>query len=147
MKYSLTRHYKYKLEETDMFRTSIKGFEFKNKYMYLKNNGWLYIYKSYCWDGSSVPLKKLWRVLSLWQYDADRYCKTASLFHDALCQAMREGNIPVTYKVDADLIYEQLCINGGMSKKQASKRYYALRKFGNSGIEPEENPRNKIYEV
>ena len=147
MKYSFTKHYKYKLEESYKIQTDIRGWFFENRYMKMSGNGFLTVNFSYAWDGSSIPHKRLIRVLSLWLYDADRYCKIASLVHDALCQAMREGGLPTKYKVDADLLYARLCEQGGLSRWRADKRFHALRKFGDSGIEAEKNPRNKIYDT
>ena len=147
MKYSLTKHYKYKLEENYLRETNITGFTFDTPYYSMLDDGKFLVKKSYTWDGSSVPHKKLIRVLSLWTYNPDRHCKIASLIHDALCQAMREGLLLARYKLQADMLYQDMCLEGGMGGKQAMKRYWALRKFGNSGIEPEENPRNKIYDT
>jgi len=147
MKYSEIKHYKYKLEENEEIQTGITGYLFCNRHMMMWENGLLLIKKSYAWDGSSIPHKGLIRVLSLWQYDGDRYCKVASLIHDALCQAMREGNLPKGEKFHADCLYAKLCEQGGLSKWRATKRFQALRKFGDSGIEPEKNPRNKIYDT
>jgi len=157
MKYSRTKHYKYKLEETEMRQTGIMGYEIDNRYMKMLPNGQLFVQTGYAWDGSSIPHKRKIRALSylnplVWvrikdAYDADKYCKTASLIHDALCQAMREGLIRKTEKPWADGLYSQMCVEGGMSQKQANRRYKALRKFGDAGIQPEKNPRNKIFEV
>jgi len=147
MKYSLTEHYKYKLEATEMRQIGITGYEFDNRYMKLLDNGQLFVQAGYAWDGSSIPHKKLFQRLSLGLYDPDKYCKVASLIHDALCQAMREGLLPATFKLRADYLYWKMCIEGGMSKGQAARRYKALRKFGDVGIQPEKNPRNKIYDT
>ncbi len=147
MKYSLTKHYKYKLEVTEMRETLIWGFEFNTKYMAMLDNGQLFVKKGYAWDGSSIPFKKTLRFFSFGFYDADRYCKTASLIHDALCQAIREGLIPKHRKQVIDFLYRTMCIEGGLSERRAILRYNALRRFGDVGIEPEKNPRNKIFET
>jgi hypothetical protein len=147
MKYSLTHHYKYKLEETEMRWTAFEGYEFNNRYMKMLPNGQLFVQAGYAWDGSSIPHKGLFRFLSLGIYKPDKYCKVASLIHDALCQAMREGLLPASCKQEADALYRDMCIGGGMSHKQANRRYRALRKFGDVGIKPEKNPRNKIYDT
>ena len=147
MKYSLTKHYKYKLEEEFVQDTGITGYEFDTKYMAMFENGRFLVKKSYSWDGSSIPHKKLLRFASLGFYNPDKYCKVASLVHDALCQAMRERLLPKTWKIQADMLYETMCVKGGMSVKQAWNRYKALRKFGDGGIEPEKNPRNTIYDT
>ena len=147
MKYSKVKAYKYKLEEPETRTTDIPNYEFDNRYMSMLDDGTLLVKYGYAWDGSSIPHKKLWRVLSFWIYDADRYCKKASLFHDALCQAMREGLLPTAWKDTADRLYREMCIEGGLSRRRANMRYKTLRKFGDVGIQPEKKPRNKIYEV
>ncbi len=110
-----------------------------NPYIRLRN-GTLTVKKHYHWDGSSVPLKKYYK----WLWDSDKYCKTASLFHDALCQLIRENLLHKKYKPYIDLLYKNMLIESGMSKWQANLRYLALRKFGNAGIQKEKNPRGKI---
>ncbi len=147
MKYSHTKHYKYKLEETEKRQTVITSYDFDNRYFAMLNDGQFFVKKGYAWDGSSIPLKKLWRFFSLGLYNPDKYCKVASLLHDALCQAMRVKLLPKTCKPVADWLYRTMCIEGGMSKRQAKMRYKALRKFGDAGITPEKNPRNRIYET
>ncbi len=146
MKYSYTRHYKYKLEETEKRRIYFEGVAFSSRYVSMDDAGLLVVHAGYAWDGSSVPYKKLFKVLSLGIYDADKYCKPASLIHDALCQAMREGLLPKVWKRSADQLYHIMCIKGGMSRRQARRRYEVLRKFGDVGIKPEKNPRNKVFE-
>ncbi len=177
MKYSYVKHYKFKLEETEMRETLILGFEFNTRYMAMLDNGQFFAKYSYIWDGSSIPYKKMLRVLSLWLYDADKYCKIAGLIHDGLCQAIREGLLPKHLKEKIDLLYRTMCIEGRMAayekkleeklakkptiltkkiekKRQqykkkterwAERRYKALRRFGDVGIEPEKNPRNQIF--
>ena len=157
MKYSKCHHYKYKLEENERVDTGIEGFYFDNSYYCMLDNGWFLVKRGYAWDGSSIPYKKQLRVISylnplVWvrikdAYDADKYCKDASLIHDALCQAMREGQLPPKEKPWADDLYYSMCIAGGMSIKQAGRRFKALREFGDSGIKPEKKPRNKIYDT
>ena len=146
MKYSHTKHYKYKLEEIEVTELKILNVDFKTPYMELWTNGMLTINRGYAWNGSSVPFKKTIFVLSLSLWDCDKYCKIASLVHDALCQAMREGLLSKDHKYQADLLYKEMCIKGGMREWFADKRFWALRKFGDPFIEPEKHPRNKIYE-
>jgi len=145
MRYSLTKHFKYKLEARYVVKTSITGYSFRTKYISMFPDGRFSIHESYSWDGSSVPFKKMFRIITLGWYDADKYCKEASLVHDALCQTMREGVISRSLKPYADGLYYEMCIASGMSERQAARRYKALRKFGDVGIRPEDNPRNTVY--
>lgn len=124
----------------------LKRVDFRQHYFSMQD-GVLTIEVGYAWDGSSIPLKKLLRVLSLGLYNADKYCQKASLVHDVFCQAMREGLLSKIHKAYIDGLYRDMCIAGGMSLKQASRRYKALRKFGDSGIQKRKNPRGKIVVV
>ena len=147
MKYSKVKAYKYKLEEVFTCETEITDYVFSNRYYQIEADGTFIIKKGYAWDGSSVPYKKVLRFASLGFYDPDKYCKVASLIHDGLCQAMREGLLPKELKKQADNLYRLMCIAGGMSVSRATDRYFFLRKFGNVGIEPEKHPRNTIYDT
>ena len=140
MKYRELTGYKYELLE-DM-RFNIPGIteQSHNDYISL-DNGNLIIKERYAWDGSSIPSKK---VLKRFGWDADKFCKTASLVHDAFCQLMREGLLDKKYKQYADSLYRDMCILGGMGKRQADIRYWALRKFGDRGIQKRKNPRGKV---
>jgi len=160
MKYSKVKTYKYKLEANYLRETGITGYDFSTRYYTMLDDGTFLVKYGYAWDGSSIPHKGLLRILSFWTYDADRYCKEASLLHDALCQAMREGQLGKEWKVIADQLYEKMCIEGRKAKtknitpqklkkirKWAERRYWALREFGDKGVEPEKQPRNKIYDT
>ncbi|HDY87690.1 MAG TPA: hypothetical protein ENH82_06165 [bacterium] len=146
MKYSLVTKYKYMLRAIETRKVLALPNTFGNSFVSIEH-GTLTLEFAYCWNGSSIPLKKLFRVLSLWMYDADRYCKIASLAHDGLCQLIREGFLHRKYKPYIDRLYRDMCIEGGLPKWRADKRYQALRKAGDIGITPEKNPRGKIFEV
>lgn len=118
-----------------------------NSYFAFIHKGELITRSNYAWDGSSIPYKKFLRVLSFGLYDADRYCKEASLKHDALCQLMREGYLDRKHKQYIDDLYRRDCIAAGMPVWQANLRYKALRKFGDKYIQPEKKPRGKIIEI
>ncbi|HEB41461.1 MAG TPA: hypothetical protein ENI08_00385 [Candidatus Dependentiae bacterium] len=135
-KYELMAAIKIKIElpDTTLLNNAI------NPYIRLRN-GVLTIKKHYCWDGSSVPFKK---YVPKWLWDSDKSCKTASLTHDALCQLMREDLLSKKYKRYIDNLYKTMAIEGGMGKWQANTRNWFLRKFGDKGIQKEENPRGKI---
>ena len=150
MKYSETKGYKYILRED--FRIKIPGLadvQCHNDFISL-DHGNLIIKDGYAWDGSSIPLKKYIRwigltlTLGIIDVDADKFCKTASLVHDAFCQLMREGLLDKKHKAYVDKFYMYMCMAGGMGKRQARLRYKCLRKFGDPGIEKRKNPRGKI---
>ncbi len=138
MKYRETRGYKYILAEDEQLQIDPPGM-ISHKYITL-DQGELTIRKGYCWDGSSVPLKKYFK----WIWNADKYCKTASLVHDALCQLMREGLLSKSYKAYIDGLYRDMSIQGGMGKRQAKLRYKFLRSAGEWGITKRKNPRGQI---
>ena len=149
MKYRKISKYKYQLMDREEFKVDLpdifEGTTQALSYLGLKD-GVLSIEKWYAWDGSSIPLKKTLRFLSLGLYDADKHCKTASLVHDALCQLIREELLGKKYKEEVDGIYKYMCLMGGMSEWQADLRYWALRKFGDPFIQKRENPKGQIFE-
>ncbi len=133
----IKRTYKYELNKTERFIVdlpdvgilatagSIHGFV-------TLLDGVLVIQKNYQWDGSTVPLKKWYR----WIWDSDKYCKVASLCHDALYQLMQRGLLSTEHKLYIDRFYEQAIIKGGMGKRQAAVRFWALNKFAKVKIIP-----------
>ena len=139
MQYRKTKGYKYLLVEEERLQVTIPG-TIDHKYIVL-DMGEMIIKTGYAWDGSSIPLKKWFK----WVWDSDRYCKTASLVHDALSQLMREGLLDKSYKEYADGLYKDMCIAGGMGKWQAGLRYKGLRASGNWGITKRKNPRGKVF--
>ena len=142
MKYRVLRNYKYCLVEDEQRHVEI--FEnAHNDYISL-NHGSLIIKVGFAWDGSSVPLK---RFIPQWVYDFDKYCKIASLVHDSLCQLIREELLSKSHKRYIDGLYRDMCIEGGMSKRQANLRYRILRMAPDAGISIRKYPRGKIMEV
>ena len=143
MKYRLITKYKYQILETFTIDTKIKGIEISTDYVTLWEDGQLFIWSGYAWDGSSVPLKGIVGILTLGLWDSDKFCKEASLVHDSLYQMMRKNLIPESYKEYIDTLYRDMCIAGGMSKRQANARFWALRNFAK--IRPEKP--DKIFET
>ncbi len=140
MKYSEIKHCKYILRED--FRIKIPGIpdeQCHNDYISL-DHGNLIIKYSYAWDGSSIPLKKWYS----WIWDSDKYCKTASLVHDAFCQLMQAGMLDKKYKAYVDGFYKYMCMLGGMGKHQANMRYWFLRKSGTRFLRKKRYPRGRI---
>ena len=144
MEYRELKGYKYELMAAIKVEIELPDVTLSNNainpYIRLRN-GVLTVKKHYCWDGSSVPFKK---YTPKWLWDSDKFCKTASLIHDALCQLMREDLLFKGYKPYIDYLYRVMIIKNGMSKWQANLRCLALRKFGDKGIQKEENPRGRI---
>ncbi len=140
MKYIELKGYDYKLAAPEIVQVGI--FDTISHEYLLLCDGMLTLKKDYAWDGSSIPLKKLYK----WLRDVDKYCKIASLVHDGLCQLMREELLPRTHKQYADDLYRRMCIEYGMKKWEADLRYWALRKFGDPFIQKEENPRDRVLE-
>ena len=128
MKYREARHYKYILASNESFL--VPGFDdvnFQNAFINMQE-GELAIKKYYAWDGSSVPLKKFIK----WLWDSDRYCKKASIVHDALYQIINRKGLDDSYRLSADVYYRRQCITDGMAQWQANMRYRALRRFGSA---------------
>ena len=142
MKYSLVKKYKFKLEDDYAIDISI-DFDCHNSFVSLDKQR-LILRHSYLWDGSSIPLK---RFVPKKVYDFDKYCKEASLVHDGLCQLMREGLLPKRYKKEVDNLYRYMAIQGGLSKRNANRRYKYMRKYGDRYIEKKEHPRNEIFDT
>lgn len=135
MKYRNIINYKYELMESETFKVKLPDTKKSILYVYIEN-GILHIIKHYAWDGSSIPLKSYYS----WIWDSDKYCKIASLVHDALCQLIRAGELGLVYREYADGLYRDMSIEGGMPKWQADFRYWALRKFGKSEVVKPKNP-------
>lgn len=78
----------------------------------------LTLYKGYSWDGASGPT-----------VDGKSNMR-ASLVHDGLYQAMREGLIPRELKPAADQELYDYCIEDGMIKLRAWLWHRAVKKLG-----------------
>ena len=141
--------YLWKTECDFTIQTNIYGYEFSNGYLRLIPNGKLVIHRGYCWDGSTIPLKGFVKFITFGWYKPDKFCKKASLPHDALCQAMREGMLDKLFKQKADELYRDMCILLGLPKWMAKIRFTALRKAGDLGIKPEPKGKEsrRIYKV
>ena len=109
--------------------------------------GTMTIQRGYAWDGSSIPLKKFMRKVTFDKYDPDKYCKEASLVHDALYQLMRSGLLDDGNKDYIDRLYESMCIAGGMGKRQAAWRYWAVKHFGARTLRPRHYPEKTILDT
>ena len=149
MKYTECENYKYKVAFVERVLVSLPDIDPNHiikRYIRLKD-GILSNYRGYCWDGSSVPFKKFVKFITFGFVDFDRYCKIASLHHDALCQLIQLGLLHKKYKRYIDWLYRNECILGGMGKKEADIRYRFLRRFGDKYIKSSKHPKGKILEV
>jgi len=126
-KFELLQEFIFKSELFSMYSGDITTSK-ENDIVYLDSDkDELHIKKHFLWDGSSVPFKNILRLIG---WKVDRYCHKASLIHDALYLLMRINALTDEFQAIADLIYYQLCLEGGMPRYQADLRYWALRHFG-----------------
>lgn len=77
----------------------------------------LYAEPHYAWDGPSGPT---------WDRKTNRW---PSLFHDILCQAIREGLLDKKYRKYADELFRQQLLRKGMKPWLAWIYYQAVRKW------------------
>jgi len=117
--------YKYQLAQTEVIYIGIiPDSEIKTEYIELDDEGYLTVLKGYCWDGASGLA-----------VDTDTFMQ-ASLVHDALYQLIREGELDMGYKGDADMAMYALCIKNGMNAFRAWYCYEAVKRFGDYSVDP-----------
>ena len=80
--------------------------------------GKIRVHKGYCWDGPSGPT-----------IDTEDSLR-ASLFHDALYQAMQAGVLPYLNRKRSDRIFRSILKEDGMSYLRRSVWYTMIRIFG-----------------
>lgn len=117
--------YKYQLYEDETFITGIYGKEIHTDFIDLFANGILICRKGYAWDGASGPT---WDTPSSMR---------ASLIHDAGYQLMREGLLPLDYKVVFDGLFYLKLLDDGMSRVRAYIWYKAVLWFAKGSTLPE----------
>jgi hypothetical protein len=128
MKYR--KGYKYQLYEDETFRTGIKGFEIRSDFITLMPDGILTCKKGYAWDGASGGPNGCLTIDT-------KNSMRGSLIHDAGYQLMREGKLPLEYKVVFDgLLYLQLLADG-MNRFRAWYWYKGVILFGKGSTLPE----------
>lgn len=91
-----------------------QGVTHEGPFLKISNNV-LTIAKGYAWDGASSIMPDITSVMS------------ASLYHDALYQLMREGVLPQTARKRIDQIFREVCIASGMNRPLAWTAYRAVR--------------------
>jgi len=117
--------YKYQVYEDETFLTGIKGFDVHSDFIDLMPDGKLTCKKGYAWDGASGPT---------WD---SKSSMRASLLHDAGYQLMREGHLPLDYKVVFDGLFYLTLIHDGMSRVRAYVWYKGVLLFGKGSTMPE----------
>lgn len=120
--YIKIRHPYYKYMVITIFKIKLDSQirNFKSKY-YEFSNSMLFIKQGYTWDGASGPTIDTSSIM------------IASLVHDVIYQAIREG-APIKKK-EADLIFYKLMLkksNSFISKIRAKYFLFALKLFGTS---------------
>lgn len=91
--------------------------------MSLSRDGLLSLDEGFKWDGASGPA-----------IDTKDFMR-ASMIHDALYFLLRIGDLPVSYRKQADLLLYQMCRADGMPILRAWYVYYAVRLFGNYAVQ------------
>ena len=148
MKYFERNHdYLFELAEDETRLTPITEYAVTRFVELDPDMGQIWIGKGYAWDGSSIPFKKFLRKITFGKYDPDKYCKEASLVHDAFYQLMRLNLLSRDHKDTIDRLYEKMCISGGMSKRQAARRYWFVKKFGARTLKPRYYPEKVILDT
>ncbi len=105
--------YKYETHKDYSYHTDFLGdLEIISDYIVVRD-GYISAKAGYAWDGSSIPGKRFMQRITFGKYDPDRYCKEASLVHDAFYQLMRLEHLSRIYKISIDRVYELMCIDGG----------------------------------
>lgn len=125
--------YKYQLAETELYQTTIRGYEFDTEFIAIGKSGLLVIKSGYAWDGASGPT-----------IDTDSSMR-GSLIHDALYQLLRMKFLPQEFKEEADNILEKVCKEDGMWEFRADAWRLVVDKFADGASDPKN--KKKIYEV
>jgi hypothetical protein len=133
--YRKLRKYKYQIIEDYNLEIPIKpDIDIKTPFIDLSDAGKLIIKSKYAWDGPSGPT-----------IDTINFMR-GSLVHDALYQLMREEEIDISKRDQADKLLKQHCREDGMSAFRAWIVYQAVKWFGKKSALPQEE-KQKIYQA
>jgi len=135
MKYSTIKKYKYRLEEDEVFHTSLFGDVIDHQLFSLAIDGRLVVYKGYLWNGLSGPT---------WDTESS---KRGSLGHDVKYQMIRLKLLPLYEKDVVDLEMKQDLIQGGVWPFRAEYCYQAVKFLGASSCVPGDIQIPTIIEV
>ena len=134
MNYRSLKNWKYELLKTEITNVGIIE-DVTSMYFLLGNDGTLYIYHGYAWDGASGPA-----------IDTENFMR-GSLVHDCLCQMISEGYLDRKYRKRADEILREICLEDGMSKFRAWYYYNAVRIFGARSLNKKNYPEREVIEI
>ena len=122
IKYRKLTAYKYEVMETvELCLPELDNHYYIEDTYFALNSRILTVRKNYVWNGANVIP------------DHDEVM-VASLAHDVLYQAIREGYLPKETKAVADLILYRLCIEAGLPKWRAWIIYMGVKIGGGSAI-------------
>lgn len=133
--YRKLRGYKYDVWERFEIQTDIKTFMFQTPWYELMPSGTLIIPKRYAWDGMTDP-----------GFDTPN-TMIASLVHDVLYQAMREGQLDRSKREAVDQELRRISLDNGMSGVRAWVDYNFVRVMGKRYALPEDKPRGRIITI
>jgi hypothetical protein len=117
VKYHKQKYYKYKLDTVEKCKVDLPGNLNNwniNKFVTLWD-GIFTVKPGYAWDGPSGPTKD------------GKTNMTPSLFHDGLCQLMREGLLDRKHHLYVDKLFRLHLLKCGMSKFRAWYYYLGVR--------------------
>ena len=119
--------YKYQLAENAGVKLPFPAppIDTEHEFITITPSGQLIAEQGYAWDGASGPTIDT------------KSSMRASLFHDVLCQLMREGLLDrEIFSPLADALFRDICIEDGMFVWRANSWHYFLRKFGKAATMP-----------
>ena len=130
--YKKIRQYKYQLVSDYHLQIYFHSrHNIKTPYIRLFSDGILIIKDGYAWDGAT------------WYPDTKKITR-GSLVHDALYQLIRLDLLANSYRVHADKLLQQICIEDGTNKILSAVIFKAVNLFGyNAANEKQED--TKIY--
>lgn len=112
--------YKYQLDSDYIYYLSFDILIPIEKDFFFINQDEMIIKKGYAWDGPSGP-----------SFDTKNFMR-GSLVHDVLYQAIREKELPSSYRELADKELYLICRKDGMSRFRAWYVLKAVRLFGDN---------------
>ena len=118
MEYRKLTPYKYQLTKDEKYFMGniYPTVPFDDEYMSLSLSGILTVKKGYAWDGATGGIET-------------HVIRRASLIHDAYCQLIEKGCIPISFRLNVDIVFRRICKEDGMSWLRTWYTYTAIRAF------------------